>query len=236
MLVVEHVPAATMAAAHHDQHPFMHTGAATSHDLQPEQYDYRPIIHASSADFAAHLQMPHIPLPLETPLPPSSYDFTSQGAFQLPHALNGPQAHPLFEGVMAMHQALGHELNFNWSDVSQCSQPSDIAYNSPDSSSFPCNTPLDTSFSQWSPPGSILDSTPSPIDYSQPATPEQPPVPIIETPVAEEFPPAVAQPTAQTSSFAIFPLVVSGTKTHEHTIAFQADVRRRPAPFLCVLT
>ena len=170
---------ATMAATPHD-HPPTHAHPAAIIQHGPQHiphgaYDYRPIMQASAADFAVHLQMPHIPLPLETPLPPSSYDFTSQGAFQIPHSLNGPQAHPLFEGVMAMHHVLGHDLNnFNWSDVNPCSQPSNPAYSQSEPSSYQCEPAVDTSYQQWSPPpGSILDSTPSPVEYSQPSTPEQ---------------------------------------------------------------
>ena len=74
------------------------------HPLQTA-FDYRAM-QVSPTDFAAHLQMPHIPLPLDTPLPPLAYDFTSHGMFHIPSSMQGPQSHPLFEGVVAIVFAL----------------------------------------------------------------------------------------------------------------------------------
>lgn len=184
-------------------------------------YDYR--IMQPPPDFAAHMQMPHIPLPLDTPLPPSSYDFTSHGSFPMPQNMHGPQAHPLFEGVLAMHQMLGHDLNLAWPDVAQCNQQSSMSY-ADDSNGQYCTQPVDQ-MQQWTtPPPSIMDPTPSPLEESLPHTPEQI-IELIPEPVIHQKEPSPAPTQAQNPNFAMFPLVVTGAKTHEHTIAFQADVR-----------
>ncbi|GJE86920.1 hypothetical protein PsYK624_030030 [Phanerochaete sordida] len=190
-------------------------------DHNHSQYDYR--IMQPPPDFAAHMQMPHIPLPLETPLPPSSYDFTSHGAFPMPHSLNGPQAHPLFEGVLAMHQMLGHDLNLAWPDVAQCNQQSPMPYSGGSSPQYACPPQTLDQLQQWTtPPPSIMDPTPSPLEESLPHTPEQT-IELIPEPVVHHPDLSPSPPQAQNPGFAMFPLVVTGAKTHEHTIAFQAD-------------
>lgn len=188
-------------------------------------FDYRAM-HAHPTDFAAHMQMAHIPLPLETPLPPSSYDFTSHGVFHIPSSLQGPQAHPLFEGVVAMHQMLGHDLNLSWADMSVCNnQQSAVSYPH-NAMHYTCDPIM-----QWhSPPGSIMDSTPSPLEESMPRTPEHHFSDLVSEPliIVDDSPPtpilSLPQPTI-TSGYNRFPVVVTGTKTHEHTVAFQYDVR-----------
>lgn len=189
--------------------------------MDHSQFDYR--LMQPPPDFAAHMQMPHIPLPLDTPLPPSSYDFTAHGAFPIhPQHVHGPQAHPLFEGVLAMHQMLGHDLNLAWPDVAQCNQQSSMSYS--DSTQYGCPQQVDQ-MSQWTtPPPSLIDPTPSPLDESLPHTPEQI-IELVPEPIVQETEPSRPQPQAQSAAFAMFPLVVTGAKTHEHTIAFQADVR-----------
>lgn len=185
-------------------------------------YDYR--VMQPPPDFAAHMQMPHIPLPLDTPLPPSSYDFTSHGSFPISQNIHGPQAHPLFEGVLAMHQMLGHDLNLAWPDVAQCNQQSSMPYPGDGNGQY-CAQPVHQ-MQQWStPPPSIMDPTPSPLDESLPHTPEQI-IELIPEPVGHHHKePSPAPSLVQNPGFAMFPLVVTGAKTHEHTIAFQADVR-----------
>ena len=185
-------------------------------------YDYR--ILQPPPDFAAHMQMPHIPLPLDTPLPPSSYDFTPHGAFPIPQNMQGPQAHPLFEGVLAMHQMLGHDLNLAWPDVAECNQQSSMSYAAGSSAQYACPEPVEQ-MTQWaSTPAPVLDPTPSPLEESLPHTPEQL-IELVADPVAHQREPSPSPPHARPTGFAMFPLVVTGTKTHEHTIAFQADVR-----------
>ncbi|EKM55609.1 uncharacterized protein PHACADRAFT_256342 [Phanerochaete carnosa HHB-10118-sp] len=190
--------------------------------MDHSHYDYR--IMQPPPDFAAHMQMPHIPLPLETPLPPSSYDFTSHGAFPIPQSMHGPQAHPLFEGVLAMHQMLGHDLNLAWPDVAQCNQQSSMSYSDDSNSPYACPPQSIDQLQQWTtPPSSIMDPTPSPLEESLPHTPEQT-IELIPEPIGQHkelSPPP--PPHAQNTGFAMFPLVVTGAKTHEHTIAFQAD-------------
>ncbi|THG99179.1 hypothetical protein EW026_g3126 [Hermanssonia centrifuga] len=61
------------------------------------------------------------------------------------------------------------------------------------------------------------------MEPSHPPTPELLPEPVAESPTLEGFSPAALPPVPHTSSFAMFPLVVTRAKTHEHTIAFQAD-------------
>jgi len=181
-------------------------------------YDFRAM--QAPADFAAHLQqMPHMPLPLETPLPPSSYDFTAHGAFHLPQSHHGPQGHPLFEGVVAMHQMLGHDLNLGWQDMVSCGQSSTMAYQQSNTSAYPCEPML-----QWpSPTASILDSTPSPLEESLPHTPEQLAELVAETAAPEDSPPTASQPLPQHAGYNRFPVVVTGASAHEHTVAFQHD-------------
>lgn len=202
------------------------------HQLHPA-YDFRAM-HAPATDFAAHMQMPHIPLPLDTPLPPSAYDFTSHGVFHIPASMQGPQGHPLFEGVVAMHQMFGHDLNISWSDMASCAQQSAISYPHESATTYACEPMM-----QWpSPPGSIMDSTPSPLEESMPHTPEHfsdhASEPLV---VTGDSPPAPSQPLPHltiTSGYNRFPVVVTGTKTHEHTVAFQYDVSlpRPPAKLI----
>lgn len=191
--------------------------------MDHNHYDYR--IMQPPPDFAAHMQMPHIPLPLDTPLPPSSYDFTAHGAFPIPHNIHGPQAHPLFEGVLAMHQMLGHDLTLSWPDVAQCNQQQQHqqhSYTDDSNAQYPCPQTIDQ-LQQWStPPPSIMDPTPSPLEESLPHTPEQT-IELVPEPVVHQKDLSPSPPQAQNTGFAMFPLVVTGAKTHEHTIAFQAD-------------
>lgn len=194
------------------------------HSAHLPPYSYR-VVHQRPQqpppDFAAHMQMAHIPLPLDTPLPPSSYDFTAHGAFQMP---SGPQGHPLFEGVVAMHQMLGHDLNLAWPDVAECNQQQQLSYSDDDASQYGCPSQVEA-LTQWaSPPPSIMDPTPSPIHDSQPHTPEQIIELVSEAAVQQrESPPPPSQSHA-TAGYAVFPVVVTGAKTHEHTVAFQSDV------------
>lgn len=189
------------------------------HQLQPA-YDFRMMQQASQADFAAHMQMPHIPLPLDTPLPPSAYDFSSHGMFHIPPSMQGHQGHPLFEGVVAMHQMLGNDLSLSWTDMAACNQADAMTY-AHDNAAYACEPML-----RWpSPSGSIIDSTPSPLEESMPHTPEHLSDYVSEPlVVADDSPPAASQPLPH-SGYNRFPVVVTGTKTHEHTVAFQYDVR-----------
>lgn len=189
--------------------------------MDHQHYDYRIM---QPQDFAAHMQMPHIPLPLDTPLPPSSYDFTAHGAFQMPQNMQGPQAHPLFEGVLAMHQMLGHDLNLSWPDVAECNQQSSMSYADSSAAHYACAESVEQ-ISQWSPPPPpLMDPTPSPLEESMPHTPEHI-IELVSEPVAHRAEPSPSSSQGRPTGFAMFPLVVTGAKTHEHTIAFQADVR-----------
>lgn len=180
----------------------------------PDMHDYHCFQHLHP-DFAAHLQQtPHIPLPLDTPLPPSAYDFSSHGAFA------GPAGHPLFEGVMAMHQMLGHDLNIDWPDIPPCDQ---TTYNHQQSTQV---------YPQWpSPSNSIIDSTPSPLDESPPHTPDRVPEYLQDGLISPDscLPPALSQPApsppASVESSNSFPLVVTNTTSYEQpVVAFQTDV------------
>ena len=195
--------------------------------MDPPPYDYAAAIQQPAPpDFAAAMQMAHLPLPLDTPLPPSSYDFTAHGAFSMPHGVHGPQAHPLFEGVLAMHHMLGHDLNLSWPDVADCS-PQTMSYAAAPSAPYTAAEPVDPMPHWATPPPPIMDPTPSPLDES----PEHI-IELVSEPVAHhprepdlDLEPSPSPTQRQPTGFAMFPLVVAGTKTHEHTIAFQADVR-----------
>ncbi|KAI0093917.1 hypothetical protein BDY19DRAFT_919608 [Irpex rosettiformis] len=186
------------------------------HPPPPSMNDYHCFQHLHP-DFAAHFQQtPHIPLPLETPLPPSSFDFSSHGVFA------GPAGHPLFEGVMAMHQMLGHDLNIDWPDIPPCDQ---TAYSQQATEVYP----------HWSSPSnSIIDSTPSPLDESPPHSPDRAPEYAQDgliSPPDSCPPPVVPPPTpspvstqVQSESRTSFPLVATHTSTFEQpVVAFQAD-------------
>ncbi|KAI0341579.1 hypothetical protein BDW22DRAFT_1429712 [Trametopsis cervina] len=208
-------------------------GGPSAADIDPmHPHPHLYAVHHLQPDFAAHLQQtPHIPLPLETHLPPSSFDFTSHGAFPFQQAqqMHGSAGHPLFEGVMAMHQMLGHDLGMSWTDMSACDQSSAMSYAQSSAHHYAYDpTP------QWpSSPTSIIESTPSPLDESLPLTPEQlidyAPEPLISSsalPHEEEEPPPPSHPLSHhhhSAPCGTFPLVVTSTNTYEHTVAFQAD-------------
>ncbi|KAI0690568.1 hypothetical protein BC835DRAFT_1363729 [Cytidiella melzeri] len=176
-------------------------------------HDYHCFQHIQP-HFAAHLQhTPHIPLPIDTPLPPSSFEFPANGAYP------GTAGHPLFEGVMAMHQMLGHDLTVDWTDMSACNQSTAITYPYQTSSDY-THEPI----SQWpSPPPSAGECTPSPLDESPPHIPEYAPdrhVIISTQNATRQLPQSAAPPAGACSTF---PLVVTSSNTYEHTVAFQAD-------------
>lgn len=202
--------------------------------MDPPPYDY---MQPPPPDFAAAMQMAHLPLPLDTPLPPSSYDFTAHGAFPMPHPAHGPQAHPLFEGVLAMHHMLGHDLNLSWPDVADCSSQS-LSYAASSSAPYASTEPIDAMPHWATPPPPIMDPTPSPLDESPEHIIELVSEPVAHRPQEPEldFEPSPSPTQRQPTGFAMFPLVVAGAKTHEHTIAFQADVRFPAASTPRVLT
>lgn len=135
---------------------------------------------------------------------------------------------------MAMHQMLGHDLNIDWSGMAACSQSSTMSYPHQAVGAFnyePQPAP------QWpSPPASIMDSTPSPLEESPPRTPEHLLSDFASDPLmTQDAPAAVAsqpipqpvEPTGEASSSngSTFPLVVTSATNYEHTVAFQTDVR-----------
>lgn len=187
----------------------MHTHPISLHDYHCFQHDLQATAHA--------LETPHLPLPLDTPLPPASYEFPTHGTF------SGPAAHPLFEGVVAMHHMLGHDLSVDWSDMSACDQSNTMHYPHYSAAAYTYQPA-----SQWSsPPTSIVESIPSPLEESPPGTPERIPEYAFD-PVLVQDAPAVQprsnpQP-APAERHSAYPLVVTSATSYELPVAFQADV------------
>jgi hypothetical protein len=185
-------------------------------------HDYHSFQHGLQAAAAHVLETPHLPLPLDTPLPPASYDFPPHGTFA------GPAAHPLFEGVVAMHHMLGHDLALDWPDMSACNQPSAMTYPHYDATAYTYQPA-----SQWSsPPTSIVESLPSPLEESPPGTPERIPEYAFDSALVQDAPPAqsrsVPQP-APAERHSAYPLVVTSATSYELPVAFQSDVSITPS-------